>query len=112
VFRLPFVRADLVASLNLLRERGLRLIATSSHKGLPVDQAKLTQPAALFIGNEGAGLDRSLISRMDELIAIPHSPHVESLNAAVATSIVLYEIVRQQRLLTTEIQSHRETRTI
>jgi tRNA G18 (ribose-2'-O)-methylase SpoU len=49
----------------------------------------------VFIGNEGAGLDKKLLSQMDELITIPHSPRVESLNAGVAASVVLYEISRR-----------------
>jgi tRNA G18 (ribose-2'-O)-methylase SpoU len=72
------------------------MIATSSHKGTPIDQAKLAQPAAVFIGSEGSGVPRSLLAQVDETIAIPHSPHVESLNAGVAASIVLYEAARQR----------------
>jgi TrmH family RNA methyltransferase len=95
VFRLPIVQAKLAGILDQMRELGLRLIATSSHKGMPLDQAKLTGPLAVFIGNEGAGLPRELLEEMTEIVAIPHSPNVESLNAGVASSIVLYEIARQ-----------------
>lgn len=94
VFRLPMVRANLAAILATLREKGLRLFATSSHKGIHVHDVKFEGPAAIFIGSEGSGLPRELISEMDELIAIPHSPNVESLNAGVAASIVLYEVAR------------------
>ena len=80
-----------------LHERGVRSIATSSHKGTPLDQAKLAGPAAIFIGSEGAGLAKTLIAQMDETVAIPHTPQVESLNAGVAGSIVLYEAARQRR---------------
>jgi len=73
------------------------LIATSSHKGTPLDQADLTGEAALFIGSEGAGLPKVLIEQMDETVTIPHSPRVESLNAGVAGSVVLYEAARQRR---------------
>jgi tRNA G18 (ribose-2'-O)-methylase SpoU len=52
---------------------------------------------ALFIGSEGAGLPRDLMSQMDEVVAIPHAPQVESLNAGVAASIVLYEIARTRQ---------------
>ena len=97
VFRLPIARVDLDAVLPGLRQRGLRLIATSSHKGTPLFEAKLTLPLALFIGNEGAGLPRDLLAKMDELIAIPHSPQVESLNAGVAASIVLYAATQQKK---------------
>jgi tRNA G18 (ribose-2'-O)-methylase SpoU len=50
---------------------------------------------AIFIGNECAGIDKKLLGEMDELVMIPHAPRVESLNAGVAASIVLYEASRQ-----------------
>jgi hypothetical protein len=81
--------------LGQMRELGVRLIATSSHKGTPLDQAMLTGPLAIFIGSEGAGLPRELLTQMTDTVAIPHSPNVESLNAGVAASIVLYEAARQ-----------------
>jgi TrmH family RNA methyltransferase len=102
VFRLPIVQAKLAGTLDQMRDLGLRLIATSSHKGTPLDQAKLTGPLAIFIGSEGAGLPRELLAEMTETVAIPHSPSVESLNAGVAASILLYEIVRQ-------VTHHRDT---
>jgi len=95
VFRLPIVQTKLSGILDQMRELGLRLIATSSHKGTPLDQATLTGPLAIFIGSEGAGLPRDLLAQMTETVAIPHAPTVESLNAGVAASIVLYEIARQ-----------------
>jgi RNA methyltransferase, TrmH family len=100
IFRLPVVVAKAAGGFEEIRRRmknaGLRLIATSSHKGTPLDQARLTGPSAIFIGSEGSGLPRTLLSQVDELIAIPHTPQVESLNAGVAGSIVLYEAARQR----------------
>jgi TrmH family RNA methyltransferase len=95
VFRLPTVRAKLSDALDRMKALGLRLVATASHKGTPLDQAKLSGPLAIFIGSEGAGVSRDLIKAMDEVVAIPHAPQVESLNVGVATSIVLYEVARQ-----------------
>jgi len=95
VFRLPIVQTKLSGALQQMLELGLRLIATSSHKGIPLDQATLTGPLAIFIGSEGAGLPRDLLAEMTEIVVIPHSPTVESLNAGVAASIVLWEIARQ-----------------
>jgi RNA methyltransferase, TrmH family len=97
VFRIPLVQTKLSVALQQMRDLGLRLIATSSHKGTPLDQATLTGPLAIFIGSEGAGLPRELLAVMTETVAIPHSPNVESLNAGVASSIVLYEAARQRR---------------
>jgi RNA methyltransferase, TrmH family len=85
------------AILEKFRVQGIRTIATSSHKGTPLDQARLSGPSAIFVGSEGSGLLRGLMSQLDETIAIPHSPHVESLNAGVAASIVLYEAARQRQ---------------
>jgi TrmH family RNA methyltransferase len=100
-FRLPLVVAKSAGGLEEIFSRfkahGVRLIATSSHKGTPLDQAKLTGAVAVFVGNEGSGVPRDLISRMDETVVIPHTPQVESLNAGVAGSIVLYEAARQRR---------------
>ena len=96
VFRLPIARTRLAENLAILRESGLRLIATSSHKGTPLYDANLKGPLGIFIGSEGAGLPRELISEMDELVMIPHSSYVESLNAGVAASIILYEVARQR----------------
>jgi TrmH family RNA methyltransferase len=108
VFRLPIVHGQVLGhgksgTLKLdevsdrLRTQGIRLIATSSHKGTPLDQADLKSAAAIFFGNEGAGLPREVMAKMDEVIVIPHTQQVESLNAAVAASIVLYEAARQRK---------------
>jgi TrmH family RNA methyltransferase len=101
VFRFPVIVAKTAGGMDSicakLKAEGVRLIATSSHKGTPLDQAKLSGPAAIFVGSEGAGLSRNLLALMDETVAIPHTAQVESLNAGVAGSIVLYEAARQRR---------------
>lgn len=111
IFRLPIVpnqdskktspslpsAASLHEALQKLRANKVRLIATSSHKGTPLDQADLKAPCAILFGNEGAGLSRELMAATDGTIAIPHHQQVESLNAGVAASIVLYEAARQRK---------------
>jgi TrmH family RNA methyltransferase len=104
VFRLPVIHghgksaaAKLEEVSERLRAKGVRLIATSSHKGTPLDQANLKGATAIFFGNEGAGLPRDVMAKMEEFISIPHTPQVESLNAGVAASIVLYEAARQRK---------------
>jgi RNA methyltransferase, TrmH family len=97
VFRVPIARTALASVTELLREKSFRLLATSSHKGVALPQADLRGDTAIFIGNEGAGIDKKLLSQMDELLMIPHSPKVESLNAGVAASILLYEAARERQ---------------
>ena len=101
VFRLPLVIAKSAGGmeeiLSALHRHNVRLISTSSHKGTALDQATLVRALAIFIGSEGSGLHRTLMAQMDESVAIPHSAQVESLNAGVAASIVLYEAARQRK---------------
>ena len=97
VFREPVVRVSLSEALPALKQHGVRVVATSSHKGKPLDELDLTGPVALLIGGEGAGLPSAITSEADELVTVPHSPRVESLNAGIAASILLYEAARQRR---------------
>ena len=96
IFRIPIVRGKLVQWLPQLRGVGLRVVATSSHKGVALPDANLAGPIAILVGGEGGGIPRDLLSKADEIVAIPHAPQVESLNAGVAASIVLYEIARKR----------------
>ena len=96
IFRLPIVRTKLGDVIPKLRENGIRLLATSSHKGTPLNEANLSGAVAVFIGSEGAGLPREVMAAIDEVVVIPHREQVESLNAGVAASIVLYEAARQR----------------
>src|ERR1039457_6953644 len=97
VFRLPFLEISSAELIPLLRAGKVRMLATSSHHGTPLPQVSWTLPLAIFIGNEGAGLSRELTRQMDETLAIPQASQVESLNAGVAASIVLYESARNRK---------------
>ena len=96
VFRLPIATSKLSEAIQAMRQNKVRMLATSSHKGIALRDANLGLPLAIFIGREGAGVSQDLMRDMDEFIAIPHSSQVESLNAGVAASIVLYEAARQK----------------
>jgi TrmH family RNA methyltransferase len=99
VFRMPVV-AVANADLAALKSHGIRLLAAiapeaGSKSAAPAD---LTQPCALMIGNEGAGLSAELLALADARIAIPTPGAVESLNAAIAGSLLLYEASRQRQI--------------
>ena len=97
IFRLPVVQVKLAEVIPQLREHGFRLVATSSHKGLPLDRVEFSSAIVVFVGSEGAGVRREFMAQMDEVVAIPHAPQVESLNVGVAASILLYEIARHRK---------------
>ena len=97
MFRLATVKVELGTALLDLKARSVRVLATSSHKGALISQTDLSAPVALIVGNEGAGLPREILALADETVAIPQSSKVESLNAGIAASVILYEAARQRR---------------
>ncbi|MGC2695851.1 MAG: RNA methyltransferase [Candidatus Angelobacter sp.] len=96
LFREPLIRVKLGESIATLKQQGVRVLATSSHKGKPLHEADFTGSAMIVVGNEGAGVPGEILALADELVTIPHSPRVESLNAGIAASILLYEAARQR----------------
>jgi TrmH family RNA methyltransferase len=97
LFREPLVRVKMNEAMALLKQHSVRVVASSSHKGKPLHEADFTGPLALLVGNEGAGLANEILSEADELVTIPHSSRVESLNAGISASILLYEAARQRK---------------
>lgn len=95
-FRMPVFYEPLPALMQTLKEHGIRRIAATVEGGTPAQQIDLTGPVALFIGNEGSGLLPDIVAACGERITIPCPGHVESLNAAIAASILLYEASRQR----------------
>jgi len=106
IFRMPVVSGSLVTAFEALRQREYRVMATSSHRGTLLPEVNLGGATVVVIGNEGAGIARELMPFVDETIVIPQSSKVESLNAGIAGSIILYEAARQRKL---EPQRHRDT---
>src|SRR6185369_5703677 len=96
LFREPLLRVKMADAIPLLKAHGMRVLATSSHKGNPLHEADFTGAAMIVVGNEGAGVPQEILSLADELVTIPHSARVESLNAGIAASILLYEAARQR----------------
>jgi TrmH family RNA methyltransferase len=94
-FRLPVIPLQEDASLEQLRTKGIPLYAASAQAKVSVVDATLKPPVAFVIGNEGAGISTNILASCSGAIHIPYSGPVESLNAAVAASILLYEVSRQ-----------------
>lgn len=96
MFRVPVLTASEQEALTNLREAGVRLLTTTALGAEPADLADLAGPVALLIGNEGNGVPADLAATADGAIMIPCPGAVESLNAAVAASVLLYEASRQR----------------
>jgi TrmH family RNA methyltransferase len=96
VFRVPVLAASEVECFARLREAGVKVLATTARRTKPANLAELYGPVALVIGNEGSGVPEEIVRKADGAIAIPCPGPVESLNAAVAASVLLYEASRQR----------------
>jgi len=95
VFRVP-VEIYSVEQIAALRGHGVRLLATVAEGGVSPEKADLWGSCALMIGNEGAGLSAELLALADARITLACPGAVESLNAAVAGSLLLYEASRHR----------------
>lgn len=109
VFSLPIICATMAESVAACRRRGLRIIAAAPHAPASLYDIDLRVPLALVVGPEDAGLDDAWLAAADAVIHIPMpgctaapnrvsplAPAVDSLNAAVAAGLLLFEAVRQR----------------
>lgn len=96
IFRMPFVVVDAFEDvLRRLKEAGVRTFAAHLD-GEDFYRQDYRGGCAFFIGNEGNGLSEELAARADGRIRIPMKGQVESLNAAVAATVLMYETLRQR----------------
>ena len=98
IFRMPFyISNDLCEEISVLRESGIPSYAAHLDGKRVYDELPLTQGCAFLIGNEGNGLSAELTAKADEKIIIPMAGGAESLNAAMAAGILMFEASRQRR---------------
>jgi TrmH family RNA methyltransferase len=88
---------DLPGLVRKYHSQGVQIVATLPDTDRLYWDLDFTQPTLLLLGNEGAGLSQSLVDLADHLVKIPLANQVESLNVAIATSVLLYEFQRQNR---------------
>ena len=93
-FRLPVYETDAGGLCALLERSGIPLSATALREDtVSLEQARLDR-AAVIIGSEGSGVSPELLARSGQTIKIPMRERCESLNAAAAAAIVLWEMTR------------------
>src|SRR6266853_6638947 len=87
---------NLTRSIDFLKKQNIWGVGLAGEARMEYDQADLTGALALVVGNEGKGISRLVREHCDLLIKLPMRGHINSLNAAVAGSIALYEALRQR----------------
>jgi RNA methyltransferase, TrmH family len=97
ILRLPvFANLQPDVLFQLLRASGIRIVAADRHSTLAVSEADLRGPVAVLIGKEASGLDPKILREADQLVSIPIRAEADSINAATAAGVFLYEIARQR----------------
>ncbi len=98
LYRVPFYVTDsLKDTLEELKEKGILLYAAHLKGKQSYDKPNYRRPCGFLIGNEGNGLTEETAACADEYIRIPMEGKVESLNAAIAATLLMYEVNRQRR---------------
>lgn len=98
LMRVPFVYVDsLRTALEEMKAAGIRVFAAHLKGERDYDQEDYRGPSAFLIGNEANGLTEETAGLADRLVKIPMCGRVESLNAAVAASVLMFEAARQRR---------------
>ena len=97
LYRVPVIYVDdICKAVDECKEKGVKVYAAHLKGTDNYNQKDYAQPTAFMIGNEGNGLSDRLTQKADELVRIPMQGKVESLNAAIACTILTYEAVRQR----------------
>lgn len=97
LYRVPVIYVDdICKAVDECKEKGVKVYAAHLKGTDNYNQKDYAQPTAFMIGNEGKGLSDRLTQKADELVRIPMQGKVESLNAAIACTILTYEAVRQR----------------
>ena len=98
IYRVPFVYVEnLHEAINKLKEKEIRVYAAYLEDSVDYDEPDYTKGCAFLIGNEGNGLMKETADLADSYIKIPMAGQVESLNAAVAATVLMFEVSRQRR---------------
>ncbi|MDW7652134.1 MAG: RNA methyltransferase [Bacillota bacterium] len=98
-FAIPTIQWEPGRLLDELKSRGIRLVTTAIESRTHYEQYDWTMPVAVVIGNEGTGVSAMIAEAADTDVSVPMAGAMESLNAAVAMSVIFFEASRQRRIL-------------
>ena len=89
--------SNLTTAVKELKKAGVWVFGAAADGNTSLWQANFSEPAALVIGSEGAGISRLVGENCDHFVSIPMYGEISSLNASVSAAILLYEVVRQRK---------------
>ena len=94
-FNLNIIRCDLIEIIKKLKEKNITVLGTNVENGITLNNINIKDNYALVIGNEGNGVSKEILNLCDKTIYIDTNNDSESLNVAMASSIILYELNKE-----------------
>ena len=91
IFNINIVKKNLIDSIMELKVKGYKIIGTKVNNGIDIKDIDVDK-YAFIIGNEGKGISEDILNICDKYVYIPMNNKCESLNASIASSIIMYEI--------------------
>lgn len=99
IYRMPFLyMEDILAGIETLKQKGIQVFAAHLEGKNAYDMESYLGGTAFLIGNEGNGLCVEVAECADTWVRIPMAGDAESLNAAIASAVLMYEVSRQRRI--------------
>lgn len=95
IFHLEIIEADLDEIIPMLQQNQFKIVGSSPYAEKSYFDVDLASKLAILIGNEARGLAKERMEAVNQMVSIPIKGRAESLNAAIATALLLYERVRQ-----------------
>lgn len=89
---------SLKSTISFLQLSGLRVVAATEKASTTFTQANLKPPICIVMGSEDTGISENALKMADELVSIPIRGNVDSLNVSVAAGLMMYEVIRQEKL--------------
>lgn len=94
IFNTNIIITDIMDEIEKLKTDGIKIIGTRLNDAKNIKNVEICEKFAIIMGNEGTGVKKEILDACDEFVFIKMNNSVESLNVAVATSIILYEFSR------------------
>lgn len=97
IFQIPIVHiGDIIEVIDILKSKNINIISSSLDTDKYSYDIDFKSDCALVVGNEAKGISDEVIDASDKLVKIPMAGEAESLNAAIASGVLMYEVLRQR----------------
>lgn len=97
IFKVNYSYCDLISKIKEYKNKGFSILGTSLENGVELNKTIINDKFILILGNEGQGIRKEILNETNENIYIPINKEIDSLNVAVAGSILMYELTKNKK---------------